>query len=102
YNSIYYRILFYKKIIDNNSLVKQYSADIKKGIYTLIRIFLYSRINEFPALYNDFVKLIKMAGIFSNYEVRKLQFLIKFGNSNSLQSRTLKLKGIFYRLLPGK
>jgi glycosyltransferase involved in cell wall biosynthesis len=103
YNSIYYRITFYIKIIEqNNAFVNQYKVDIKQGIYNLICIFLYSRKNEFPALYNDFVELIHIDRFFSTLERWRIQCLIETGNNNSQLLKFLKLKGICYRLLPGQ
>ena len=62
YNSILYRILFYKKILFGKypqSFIAENTFDIKTGIYSLIKTFLFPRKNKFPALYNDLVELIK-------------------------------------------
>jgi glycosyltransferase involved in cell wall biosynthesis len=103
FNSIKYRIMFYKSFIEKNKLIiESYATDIRKGIYTMIRIFLYYRKNEFPDLYNELVDLINVDSLFSKYERRKLQFLILTGNSNSWFAKKVKFKGLFFRLLPNK
>ncbi|MEO6838767.1 MAG: glycosyltransferase family A protein [Ginsengibacter sp.] len=102
YNSIFYRILFYKKILEkyNNDFITNNTHYIKKGIYALIKTFLYSRKNQFPGLYNDLKKLMKESTLFSLYEIRKISFLVDLGNTESGFLKKMKVRGICYQLLP--
>ena len=104
YNSIYYRILFYKKILQKNNrdFITKNVSNIKAGIYRLIKTFLYSRKNQFPKLYLDLKWLMKESDLFSSFEIRKLSFLIDKGNTKSPLLKKLKVKGICFKLLPGK
>jgi glycosyltransferase involved in cell wall biosynthesis len=103
YNSIYYRILFYKKILATYEMefVKKNRQAIKNGIYNLVKTFLYSRKNEFQDLYLQFSDFINASGLFSFAEQKRLLFLINIGNRQSWLSKKLHLKGICYKLLPG-
>lgn len=103
YNSIYYRLLFYKKIITKNyheSFVLENADNIKKGIYSLIKVFLYSRKNQFPKLYDDLISLLKESKLFSLLEIMRIVTLLSVGNAQSLLLKKLKLKGVCYKLLP--
>lgn len=103
YNSIFYRIQFYKKITSGaytNDFVIKHKQDIQIGIYRLITTFLYSRKNEFPGLYADLLSWMKESKLFSKIELIKLRFLIEGGNTNSAFLKRLKIKGICYKLLP--
>lgn len=105
FNSILYRIQFYKKLIGNNhniDFTSQNIKDIKVGIYNLIKHFLYSRKNQFPDLYIDFLKWIKEIKLFSFFEITKLEVLIGTGNSSLWILRKLKMQGICFKLLPIK
>lgn len=103
YNSIYYRILFYKKIIVENSdsdFYKRNAPNIRIGIFNLINHFLFSRKNEFQQLYNDLILLMKQSNLFSSIELWKIKMLMELGNKRSFLIKYLKLKGICYKLLP--
>lgn len=105
YNSILYRILFYKKILFGKypqSFIAECAVDIKIGIYSLIRTFLFSRKNKYPSLYIDLAELIKDSKLFTSFEMFWLTFLINTGNTESWIVRRLKLRGICYKLLPVK
>lgn len=105
YNSILYRILFYRKIFSGKypqSFIAENTTNIKTGIYSLIKTFLFARKNQFPALYIDLMKLIKDSKLFSSFGMFWLTFLINSGNTKSPVMRKLKLRGICYRLLPVK
>jgi glycosyltransferase involved in cell wall biosynthesis len=102
YHSIKYRNLFYQKIIrflKERNLLIQHSKDVKKGLNNFNRIFLYSRIKEFPSEYKVFISLLKESGLYSKYELLTIQLCMNSGNSNSRWASALKLKGLFYRLL---
>jgi glycosyltransferase involved in cell wall biosynthesis len=104
YNSIFYRILFYKKVIQKNDkkFLRENTSNIKIGIYRLIKTFLYSRKNQFLQLYNDLIKLMKESKMFSFFEIRKLVFLLDCGNTKSWFLKKMKVKGVCYKLLPVK
>jgi glycosyltransferase involved in cell wall biosynthesis len=103
YNSIYYRILFYKKLLSTYDMqfIKKNGQAIKSGIYSMVKTFLYSRKNEFPDLYLQFFNFINASDVFSFAEKKRLLFLINTGNSQSCLSKKLHLRGICYKLLPG-
>jgi glycosyltransferase involved in cell wall biosynthesis len=102
YNSIKYRNMFYQKIIrviNEKNLLTEHAKDVKKGLNNFNNIFLYSRMKEFPYEYKVFISLLKESGLYSKYELLKIQLCMISGNSNSRLASTLKLKGLFYRLL---
>ena len=103
FNSIFYRILFYKKILSekqNCNYVKENLPNIKFGIYKLVSTFLYARSQEFPKLLDEFETFIKTCNLFTHFELFRLLFLLKVGNSKSLIAKKLKIKGICFKLLP--
>lgn len=102
YNSIFYRILFYKKILEKNSkeFISKNARYIKTGIYSLIKTFFYSRKNQFPELYDDLKKLMRGSKLFSSFEIRKISALMDLGNTESWFLKKMKVKGICYKLLP--
>jgi len=105
FNSIYYRLLFYRKIISGkypNGFIAENSDNIKIGIYSLIKVFLYSRKNQFPKLYTDLISIMKESKVFSSFEIMRIATLMSVGNAQSLLLRKMRLKGICYKLLPGK
>ena len=103
YNSIYYRILFYDKIITvfaAKGLLAKYLQDIKKGIYRLIKLFMYSRINEFPELFQQLLAVLNNKQVFTTYEKNKIKWLVELGSSQTPLARMLKLKGLCYKMFP--
>lgn len=105
HNSIFYRILFYKKILFGKfepSFIEQNTVNLKNGIYRLIKTFLYSRKNQFPSLYTDLIKVIRGSKLFTLFEVFLITFLMETGNIESWIVRKFRIKGICYRLLPLK
>lgn len=103
YNSILYRILFLKKIIrdeKDSDFYNNYKKNIKKGILTLLNQFLFSRVNEFKDLYNQFIILLKESKLFTKSEIRRVTFLIRLGNYENVFAKKMKLKGLCYLLLP--
>lgn len=105
YNSILYRILFYKKILFGKypqNFIAANTVDIKIGIYGLVKTFLFSRKNKFPVLYLDLIRLIKDSRLFTSFEMFWLTFLINTGNTESWIVTKLRLRGICYKLLPVK
>jgi glycosyltransferase involved in cell wall biosynthesis len=105
FNSIFYRLLFYRKIISKryyNNLIPENEHNIKIGIYRLVKYFLYSRKNQFPELYKDLISVMKESMVFSSFEIIRIATLVSIGNAQSLRLRKLKVKGICYKLLPGK
>lgn len=102
FNSIFYRILFYKKILHgiySNDFIEKNSQQIKMGIYSLVKTFLYYRKNEYPQLYYDFKKMIYESKLFSDFEAKKLFLLIELGNRKNFLAVKFKLKGLCYKLL---
>lgn len=101
-NSIYYRIRFYELIFKDYSsnFISKYIVDIKTGINTLIKKFLYSRKNQFPELYDDLISVMEKSGIYTKGEIKKYRRLIEWGNMDNRVLRALKIKGICYRMLP--
>lgn len=103
YNSIKYRLLFYQKMVaflEKKNLLSKYSSDVKSGLNHLNKVFLYSRKNEFPEEYKKFISLLKRSNLFTKFELMKIQFLMEAGNSQARFASALRLKGLFYRLLP--
>ena len=101
YNSIYYRILFYKKLTETNStLLSTHSKDIRTGVHGLIRGFLYHRANEFPQLFQSLLQWMKASGIFSSFEIARIKYLTATGNSSSSLLKALHARGLCYRWLP--
>lgn len=103
YNSIFYRILFYKKVLQSIysiPIIEKNSHQIKMGIYNMVKTFLYYRKNEYPQLYFDFKKMIYECKLFSHLEAKKLFLLIELGNKKNFLAVKFKLKGLCYKLLP--
>ncbi len=103
YNSIFYRIQFYEKVSQDNifaSLKSNNRVAIKRGIYTTIKFFLYNRKNDFPDLYLLLINLMRESDLFSYLEIKRIEGLLTIGNTNSIIARTLKLRGICFKLLP--
>jgi hypothetical protein len=103
FNSIKYRILFYKKIVESSSdmqFVKENRGHIRTGIINLLRNFVFSRRNEFPALYIDLLDLMKGSKLFSFVEIQRTKLLTDWGNQDSVILKNLRIKGLCYRLLP--
>jgi len=101
YNSIFYRLQFYKILLENQgSLLNTYRTDVKKGVYQLVKTFLYHRKNQFPELFNELVQWMKKSGLFSAIEIARIYCLTIVGNYNSPVLKKLKVKGICYSLLP--
>lgn len=103
FNSIQYRILFYKKILNELSgkdFVKINKQPMREGIFNLIKSFVFSRRNEFPVLYYDLLQLMRESNLFSSLEVWKIKMLVDWGNMDSAILKKLKIKGICYKLLP--
>lgn len=103
YNSIHYRIKFYRKLTSGaypKTFVLQHKSNIKKGVNTLIKTFLYSRKNEFGDLYNLLMNWTKSSGLFSRIEIFRYHILLDLGNANHSILKRLKLKGLCYKLLP--
>lgn len=103
FNSIFYRIQFYKKLTKKNyskDFIHLHVNDIKIGIYQLVKTFLYPRKNQFPELYIDLLNWMKESKLFTSFEIYRIKYLIDFGNSTSWIMRKLKMRGICYRLLP--
>jgi hypothetical protein len=104
YNSIFYRILFYKKVIQKNDgeFLKENASNIRIGIYHLVKTFLYSRKNQFPELYNELIKLMNESKLFSSFEMKKFSFLLNVGNTNLWLLKKMRVRGICYSLLAAK
>lgn len=103
YRSIYYRIAFFEKLIGGYYEVEflwKYRKDIKRGVYSLINDFLYSRYNEFINLYERMEKWMRDSRLFSRAEIWRIKSLVQLGNRESFLTKRLKIKGICYRLLP--
>lgn len=103
YNSIYYRILFFKKLTSgfySDAFLKYHSNDIRSGIYNLLRTFLFSRYNVFPQLYADLEHWMKSSELFSRLELWRIRTLVRLGNRNVPALKILRLKGICFYLLP--
>lgn len=103
YNSIFYRIEFYKKItqnISNVSFINANKAAIKRGIYSMIKVFLYHRKNDFPDLYLAVINLMKESKLFTFFEIKRISGLLQIGNSCSFFTHFFKIRGICFMLLP--
>lgn len=103
YNSIFYRIRFYRKLTSGfypAEFLLDHKKEIKSGINNLIKTFLYSRKNDFIDLYANLMNWIKSCGFFSTLEIVRYSILLNLGNSNSRLLKRLKIKGICYQLLP--
>lgn len=103
YNSIMYRIRFYQKLTGgfySKDFLVQYNRDIKVGVNSLIKTFLYSRKNQYPELYIELLDWMHTSGLYSDNEIRKYRFLIETGNTESRLLQKLKIKGICYNMLP--
>lgn len=105
HHSIFYRIQFYKKVsggLYSQDFIVNHTKDIRIGVYELIKTFLYSRKNQFPELYVELINWMRESKLFSKFEILKLRFLMRFGNSTLAILRKLKVQGICYKLLPKK
>lgn len=103
YNSILYRIKFYRKLTSGFypcSFVQQYKKEIKKGTSILIKTFLYSRRSQFNDLYNELMTWMKSSGLFSFVEILRYRLLLNAGNTEITFLKRLKIKGMCYKLLP--
>lgn len=103
FNSIYYRIKFYDKLTSgfySESFIQLYKPEIKNGISAMIKIFLYSRKNQFSDLYNELMTWMKSSGLFSPVEILRYRALLNAGNTNNTILMRLKIKGMCYKLLP--
>lgn len=103
YNSIMYRIRFYQKLTSgfySLQFVKKYARDIKAGVNQLIKTFLYSRVNQFPELFADLMLWMKSSGIYSSAEIMRYRLLIKTGNTENRILKAMKVRGLFYKILP--
>ncbi|RZK19231.1 MAG: glycosyltransferase family 2 protein [Flavobacterium sp.] len=103
YNSIFYRILFFKKIIKlyhGTDFYDRHGRSIKNGILNLLNKFLYSRLNEFSSMFEDYLLLIKQSNLFSNIEIKRIGFLTRLGSNTHPLLSSLKVKGLCYKLLP--
>ena len=102
YNSVYYRILFYKKVCATYPLnfVKLYRAEIRIGLYAIVKTFLYSRKQQLPALYRELTGLMATSKLFSVFEIKSLSILINWGNVDNWLAKKIKLRGVCYKLLP--
>lgn len=102
YNSILYRIKFYQKLtsgIYSQVFVKSHKISIKTGVRNLVKTFLYSRVNQFPELYEELIKWMGSTGVFSRYEIMRYRFLMKAGNSESKFLKAMKVKGVCWRMV---
>lgn len=103
YNSILYRIRFYQKLTSGfypREFVMKHSHDIKTGVNQLIKTFLYSRVNQFPELYEELIRWMKSSGIYSTAEMMRYRLLIKTGNTENRILKAMKVRGVCYRMLP--
>lgn len=103
YHSILFRIRFYQKLTGgfySKEFVVHHKKDIKAGVNSLIKTFLYSRKNQFPELYKELMDWMKGCGLYSSIETKKYRFLLETGNTNNALLKALKVKGVCYRLLP--
>lgn len=102
YNSIFYRLRFYEKLTSGfypPQFVKKHTADIKTGINQLIKTFLYSRVNQFPDLYQELMRWMKSSGIYNKSEMIRYSLLMKIGNTDNRFLRAMKVRGVCYRML---
>lgn len=103
YNSILYRIRFYRKVTSgfySDDFINIHKESIKRGVSRLVKTFLFSRVSQFPELYEDLMAWMKSSGIFSKREIMRYRFLVKTGNTENKILKTLRVKGICYSLLP--
>lgn len=103
YNSILYRIRFYQKLTSGfypREFVMKHSPDIKTGVNQLVKTFLYSRVNQFPELYEELMRWMKSSGIYSTSEAMRYRLLIKTGNTENRILKAMKVRGMCYRMLP--
>lgn len=102
YNSILYRIRFYQKLtsgIYSKMFIRSHRDSIKTGINRLVKIFLFSRVNQFPELYEELIVWMRSSGVFSRREILRYRFLIKAGNSENKFFRAMKVRGLCWRML---
>jgi glycosyltransferase involved in cell wall biosynthesis len=101
YNSIKYRLLFYKKYHHNivTGCSKLFKISYKKGLVKLFKIFLISRINEYPNFVKEFNLLVSKSSGFSIFEIFIINLLIYLSKNNNKLIELLKIRGLLYRLI---
>lgn len=101
YNSIKYRIMFYEILVTKHPefLKNKMSAHLKMGVDSIAKKFLYHRVNQYPDLLKEYIKMLQFTLILTRYNIISKHLVMKAGNFNWKFARLFRQKGLFYKLL---